>query len=122
MMQNFLHFTPCGLVLDACGVLLLGLSFFLKTTDSMIEESGTTWDSKAYITVASSKSDGIFGSLLLFLGFIYQTLGYSGVQSKSIVIVSYAALIIFLFLYLFILRKFLINKWVADIEARFNKK
>lgn len=60
MTTNFVHFTPCGLLFDVSGVLLLGFAFFLKTTESMIEESGTTWDSKAYVTVVAGKSDGSF--------------------------------------------------------------
>lgn len=122
MTANFLHLTPCGLIFDASGVLLLGFAFFLKTNESMIEESGTTWDSKAYVTVASGKCDGIFGSALLFLGFLYQMFGYSGLDSRNIVVVSYFALIVFLLVYFAFLREWLTKKWVADIEAKFREK
>ena len=119
---NFLHFTPCGLILDVSGVLLLGFAFFLKTTESMIEESGTTWDSKAYITVAASKCDGVFGSVLLVLGFVYQVLGYVGAESTNTVLASYLALIVFLFVYVAFFRGWLIHKWVGDIEAKFRER
>lgn len=122
MPTNLLQFTPCGLILDAVGVLLLGFAFFLKTTESMIEESGTTWDSKAYITVVAGKCDGIFGTALLFLGFVYQTLGYIGMQSISIVLATYSGLVIFLLAYIAFLRDKLIRKWVGDIEARFRER
>jgi len=95
MATGFLHFTPCGLIFDVAGVVLLGFAFFLKTTESMIEESGTTWDSKAYVTIVENRSDGIFGTTLLSLGFVYQTLGYAGVESTAAVLASYAALILF---------------------------
>jgi hypothetical protein len=120
--ENFLHFTPCGLVLDVSGVLLLGFAFFLKTTESMIAESGTTWDSKAYITVAASKCDGIFGSVLLVFGFLYQMLGYVGVESTNAVLVSYLAQIVFLVAYVTFLRGWLIHKWVGDIEAKLRER
>lgn len=119
---NFLHFTPCGLLLDVSGVLLLGFAFFLKTTESMIEESGTTWDSKAYITVVASKCDGIFGSALLILGFVYQMLGYVGAESTNTVLVSYLALIFFLLVYVAFLRGWFIRKWVGDIEVKFRER
>lgn len=122
MTTNFVHFTPCGLLFDVSGVLLLGFAFFLKTTESMIEESGTTWDSKAYITVVAGKSDGIFGTALLFLGFVYQALGYAGVESTSTVLLSYLALLVFLLAYFGFLRRWLVTKWVGDIEARFREK
>ena len=122
MTTDFVHFTPCGLILDVCGVLLLGFAFFLKTTDSMIEESGTTWDSKAYITVVAGKCDGIFGTALLFLGFVYQALGYAGVESRNTVLFTYSALLVFLLVYVGFLRKWLVKKWVGDIEARFREK
>jgi len=119
---NFLHFTPCGLILDVTGVLLLGFAFFLKTTESMIEESGTTWDSKAYITVVASKCDGIFGSGLLVLGFVYQMLGYVGAESTNAVLISYLALLVFLLAYVAFLRGWLIHKWVGDIEEKFRER
>lgn len=122
MTTNFVHFTPCGLLFDVSGALLLGFAFFLKTTESMIEESGTTWDSKAYITVVAGKCDGIFGTGLLFLGFVYQALGYAGVESTSTVLFSYLALLTFLLAYLGVLRKWLITKWVGDIEAQFRER
>ncbi|MEX2490410.1 MAG: hypothetical protein WD425_01470 [Nitrospirales bacterium] len=120
--SNLLNFTPCGLIFDACGVLLLGFAFFLKTTESMIQESGTTWDSKAYVHVVSGKCDGVFGTLLLFLGFLYQTLGYAGVTSTNAILASYATLIVFLVAYVVFLRNWLINKWVEDIKERFSEK
>lgn len=113
-----LQFTPCGLVLDACGVLLLGFSFFMKGTEAMIQESGTTWDSEAYISVAAGKCDGVFGSTLLFLGFVYQILGYLGVHSEIAVVATWLVLIVFLLAYFVSLRKRLIDKWVADIQAK----
>ncbi len=122
MTATFLHFTPCGLVFDVSGIVLLGFAFFLKTTESMIEESGTTWDSKAYVIVAAGKCDGIFGSVLLFLGFVYQTLGYVGVESSNTILASYSALIIFLFAYFAFVRGWLIKRWVGNIEAKFREK
>lgn len=85
-------------------------------------ESGTTWDSKAYITVVASKCDGIFGSVLLFLGFVYQTLGYIGVESTNTILVSYSALFVFLLAYFAFMRGWLIKKWVGDIEAKFRER
>lgn len=122
MTTSFLQFTPCGLVFDASGVVLLGFAFFLKNTDSMIEESGTTWDSKAYVTVVESKSDGVFGTALLFLGFIYQTLGYAGVESTIVILASYSGLILFLLAYCTFLRRKLVKKWVGNIETRFRER
>lgn len=119
--SGFLNFTPCGLIFDICGVLLLGFAFFLKTTESMIQESGTTWDSKAYFNVVSGKSDGIFGTLLLFIGFIYQVVGYVGVTSTKTIIASFSVLVIFLTIYFLFLRGWLIKKWVAKIEKRFSE-
>ena len=116
LFENVLAFTPCGLVLDACGVVLLGMSFFLKDAGSMIEESGTTWNSDAYKTVAVGKSDGIFGTLLLFLGFIYQVFGYVGFGSVFLVGASYVLLAAFLVVYASWLREFYSNTWVQKIE------
>ena len=88
----------------------------------MIEESGTTWDSKAYFAVVASKCDGIFGSALLILGFVYQMLGYVGAESTNTILVSYLALIVFLPAYVAFLRGWLIRKWIGDIETRFDEK
>lgn len=120
--MSLLHFTPCGLVFDASGVVLLGFAFFLKNTEAMIVESGTTWDSKAYVTVVESKSDGIFGTTLLFLGFVYQMLGYAGLESTATVLASYSGLILFLIAYCTFLRKRLVGKWVGNIEAKFRER
>ena len=85
----------------------------------MIEESGTTWDSKAYVTVAAGKADGVFGTLLLFLGFVFQALGYAGISANAIVVGSYASLVAFLLIYSVFLRKWLVDRWVSEIEAKF---
>src|SRR5690349_19810084 len=101
---SLLQFAPCGLIFDASGVVLLGCSFFFKSTESMIQESGTTWDSEAYKTVAASKCDGIFGTALLLLGLVFQAIGYVGVESKPVVVVSYGMLVVFLGVYFVFLR------------------
>ena len=122
ILQCILQFTPCGLILDAYGVLLLGFSFFLKTADSMIEESGTTWDSEAYVAVASARCDGIFGTLFLFVGFVYQAIGYAGLESKVAVVATFAVLVVFLIVYSAWLRSWLTKKWVSDIEAKLRER
>lgn len=117
-LQQVLSFTPCGLVLDASGVVLLGFAFFLKNTESMIQESGTTWDSTAYVAVASAKCDGIFGTTLLFIGFIYQAIGYVGIYCPIVTAVTYVALATFLILYVTWLRSSLTDRWVSQIERK----
>ena len=87
----------------------------------MIQESGTTWDSEAYKTVAASKCDGIFGTALLLLGFVLQAIGYIGVESKPAVAGSYGVLVIFLATYFFFLRRWPISKWVGGIETKLRK-
>jgi hypothetical protein len=119
---TLVQFAPCGLIFDASGVVLLGFSFFFKTTESMIQESGTTWDSEAYKTVAASKCDGIFGTVLLLLGFVFQAIGNVGFESKPAVVGSYGVLVVFLAAYFFFLRGWLISKWVGDIEAKLREK
>jgi len=120
-LNTLLGFTPCGLILDASGVVLLGFSFFLKNAKSMIEESGTTWDSTAYRAVAFGKTDGISGTALLFLGFLYQFLGYVGISSTLIVAASYAALAVFMVLYVVWLRAYISMIWIQRIEAKLNE-
>ncbi|MBK8161801.1 MAG: hypothetical protein IPK65_01210 [Gammaproteobacteria bacterium] len=77
---------------------------------------------KAYVTVVENKSDGIFGTTLLFVGFVYQTLGYTRVECAVAVIASYAGLVLFLFAYCTFLRKKIVRKWVGNIEAKFRER
>ena len=72
---------------------------------------------------AAGKCDGIFGTCLsLFLGFVYQALWLRRCGVKEYRSFSYSALLVFLLVYVGFLRKWLIRKWVGDIEARFREK
>lgn len=122
MLNELMSFTPCGLILDACGVVLLGFAFFLKDIEAMIEESGTTWDSDAFAAVATSKADGMFGTSLLFLGFVYQIIGFTNFAHYLIVMLSYVVLLVFLVLYFTFLRRALVNRWLKLKEEHFRKR
>jgi hypothetical protein len=117
MYNNIIHFTACGLLYDAIGVLLLGFAFFFKTKETLIKEAGTYWDSNPHIlkSIIASKFDGMTGTLLLFIGFIYQAMGYANIEQASIVIGSYMFLIFFLAVYFSRYRSRKINEWLKEL-------
>jgi hypothetical protein len=121
MCVDLLQLTPVGLLLDVAGALFLGFSFFFKSIDSMIEESGTTWDSKAYVAVAETRCDGIFETVLLLLGFIFQALGYLGVHARMLAAATYVGLALVVVAYRS-LRRRVVSRWASSIEARFQER
>lgn len=120
MEYDFIHFTSCGLIYDAVGVLLLGFAFFFKTKEGIIQEAGTYWDSNPHVlkSIISSKFDGMIGTLMLFIGFIFQALGYANYSHVSAILVSYIALIVLCFFYFIYYRPKHINTWHSALLAK----
>ena len=119
------QFIPCGLVFDATGVLLLGGAFFLKTFDTAYNESSMCWDSNPvlFTQITKSKADGISGTSLLFIGFVYQFFGYLNVSfldcyETIIVSSSYMLLIVFLCGYFAWLRKKFVDTWFMRAKEK----
>lgn len=123
MIHRLLELTPCGLIFDAIGVSLLGYAFFMKSKEAIIQEAGTYWNSNPYVlrSIVATKFDGIFGSALLLIGFIYQALGYAGVQLSELAVASYIALTISILGYFSFIRSWLITRWVEGLERVINK-
>lgn len=119
-----LHFTPCGLAYDVVGVLFLGTAFFLKTKKDIIDEAGTYWNSNPYVlrSIISSKLDGICGTSLLLIGFIYQIFGYLNFNNNNLIISSYVLLAIFILIYIVNFRKRIVNKWCSELEDIINAR
>lgn len=119
-MNQIIQFTACGLVFDAIGVLLIGFAFFFKTKEEMFQEAGTHWGSNPHLlkSIIASKFDGMVGTFLLFIGFIYQAVGYGNFYQKEIIIISYILLLIFLLIYFIFLRSRKINEWHKEILAK----
>ena len=103
---------------DATGVILLGWAFFIKTFDMAYNESAMYWDSNPvlFAQITKSKADGISGTSMLFIGFLYQLFGYIKLNfldcyQTIIVSSSYTLLIIFLCVYFAWLRKKFVDMW-----------
>ncbi len=66
----------CGLIYDAMGVSLLGLSF-IKKPKTIRDEVGTYWNLNEKLLLGNVKKDldGAVGTSILLLGFIFQTIG-----------------------------------------------
>lgn len=120
-----LQFIPCGLVFDATGVILLGFAFFAKTFDTAYEESSMYWDSNPvlFTQITKAKADGISGTSMLFIGFLYQFFGYLkfgflDCYQTIIVSSSYVLLIIFLCVYFAWLRKKFVDIWFIRAKEK----
>jgi hypothetical protein len=126
MTDTFLQLTPIGLIYDVFGVIYLGIAFFFKSKEAIIQESGTYWDSNPHMLhgLTSSKFDGLLGSLLLLIGFIFQMLGYLGYSyiSDYVAIGIYIAPGAFSVLYFIFLRKWLVNRWVKSMTKLIEQK
>ena len=124
MANSILSFSACGLYYDVAGALLLGFAFFFKSKEQIINEAGINWDSDPHVlrNIASTKLDGTLGTVLLFIGFIYQILGITMVSNSHITIISYILLVFIIFLYFVCYRKIIVNKWCAELEEKINNK
>ena len=119
------QFTPCGLVFDVAGIILLGWAFFGKTFDTAFKESSMNWDNNRalFIQITKSKFDGMFGTSMLFIGFLYQLFGYLKLDildcyQAKIVSCSYIFLIIFLCVYWAWFRKKIVDIWFMRAKRR----
>lgn len=74
-----------GLVYDVTGVVILGIAFFTKSLNAMIVESGTYYggNNAALESLIQSQTDGVTGTIFLFLGFVLQFLGTVGLHCES---------------------------------------
>ena len=109
------QFTPCGLIFDAAGVLLLGWAFFSKGFEQMTFTADgfkLDVDLASCRDAAKQKIDGMVGTSILFLGFLYQFFGYLHFQQPFIVSASYSLLLIFLCAYFAWGRKQFIESWM----------
>ncbi|HOP22571.1 MAG TPA: hypothetical protein PK055_04000 [Gammaproteobacteria bacterium] len=106
---NIYDFTTCGLLFDVAGALFLGIAFFFKNNKQIISESGTYWNSNPHLmkSIILSKFDGIFGTVLLFLGFIFQILGKLMYQNSDLIQFLYLFLFFFVIDYICITRELL---------------
>lgn len=117
MEYKFLEFTVCGLIFDAFGVFLLGVAFFFKSKNTIINESDMYWDSNPHVlrSIVASRLDGICGTTLLLTGFIFQLCGYYNATSKLITGTSYILLIVFIIYYFLCLRNITIIEYCDDL-------
>ena len=117
MEDKLFQFIACGLTYDVTGVVLLGFAFFFKTKKAIMQEAVSCYSYNTFILEAliATKLDGIVGSTLLMVGFIFQLLGYIGFQNKYIVIISYLVLLILLIIYFVNLRKRIVKSWLEEI-------
>ena len=124
MESSLLTFIPCGLTFDVAGVLFLGAAFFLKTKKGIIQEAGTYWDSNPYVlrSIISSRLDGMSGTTLLFVGFLFQIFGYFKLQSEIFIGTSYVLLGVFILVYLINFRKRIVNAWCSELEEIIKKQ
>ena len=123
MEDKILHFIACGLVFDAAGVCFLGFAFFFKSKEAIIQEAGTYYNSNPHVlrSITASRLDGIFGTCLLFIGFLYQMLGFIGLENHDVTSASYFILISTILIYFVNFRKRHVNKWCNELEEIINK-
>lgn len=117
-LSTLIHFTACGLVFDAIGVLLLGFAFFFKSKEAISLESGTYWDRNPHLlkSLLASKFDGILGTFYLFIGFVFQVLGYADIQHEISTVSAYGLLLLSLGIYFGGFRKRKVQEWESAIS------
>jgi len=91
-MEQLFHLGSVGLLYDGAGVVALGFAFFLKSTKAMMVESGTYWGGNDALleSLIQQRTDGVAGTILLFVGFLLQwssSLGMHSDQSGKILFI-----------------------------------
>ena len=123
MIEPVLSFEALGLVYDVAGVIALGFAFLSKNIKTVKSESATRGDYNLDLaeSVVTTRTDGIFGSLLLISGFMSQFAALFHVSSPTLVAVGYALLGGINILFWAWLRSFLVAKQCAQVRALHKK-
>jgi hypothetical protein len=101
-MADFASLTSVGLAFAAVGVVGLGAAFFLKSPKVLQAEAdaGTYERNNAALeSLVKSQFDGVFGTIMLVIGFALLWCGVNGFQSPGGVQISYSILIMFTLFY-----------------------
>ena len=106
-MGKLYNFTAIGLTYDVVGVAILGFAFFSTPISAIFLNSrhfhgGNNGVLNAGIEI---KTDGITGTAILFIGFVFQFLGAAACSSEIISQLFLLFLLIFLISYFVFLRK-----------------
>ena len=83
-MEQIFQLGSVGLVYDVLGVTIFGIAFFTKSLDALIVESGTYYggNNAALESLIQSQTDGVTGTIILFVGFLLQFLGSVGLHCE----------------------------------------
>ena len=111
MFNNLFSFTSIGLTFDGVGVAILGFAFFAAKTSSFFLNAATFVGANpmAMEDGITARTDGIAGTILLFVGFILQVLGANGVACEIAAKILYSFLAVIVICYFLIIRKKLIS-------------
>jgi hypothetical protein len=107
MIDELFRLNSVGLIYDGVGVVILGFAFFTKSVKAMTVESGTYYGGNDALlkSLIQSRTDGMVGTLVLFLGFLFQFLGAVGVECVTVAKGFMVGLLVMLIGYVFFIRK-----------------
>ena len=110
-----------GLVYDAVGIFILGISAAFTIVDELSAQVGTKWDYNLALLKAFSfaRIDTIVGSLILLVGFFIQIaslMGYATIHSGSYLLIG--LLFLFFVLYFFSLRTYFSNILIDKVKHK----
>ena len=114
--QSFQPFTTLGLLYDFAGALLMGSGFYsMRPQHYLVSSTPGARDGMMFTPVAKPAVDGIAGTVLLAVGFLFQFLGSLNWCSSLVVILGCPVLVLLLVVWL-ISRDPLAKKWETWLE------
>lgn len=113
-----------GLLYDVFGILILGIPIVFRSADRIHEQAGTYWDLSSPVvkSLSSQTWDTFIGSVLLFLGFVFQLAGTFGYRAPTNCGLTLVCLLAFtVALYWIWLRRVLVKSLTSRVHEKWEK-